>query len=308
MKALAIAAKGEAPAVIDVPDLSPAAGAIRVSVDAASVNGFDLAVVAGHVWDAMPYSFPVVLGRDFVGTVDAVGDDVDRPNIGDRVAGTILAPALGPGAIAEYVTTSAAAVTVVPESVTTTHAAAVGLAGVAGYDAAEALQTTGSDTVLVAGATGGVGSVVVQLAAAQGASVIATARPGEEADFVRTLGATHVVDFTGDVAAAVRSVAPDGVSKALHAAGDPASLAALVRPGGRVASMLGATAEQVGRDDITVIAVMAHATSAKLADLLQKVADSRLRVRVSASFPLERAPEALAAFGGGTLGKVLITC
>lgn len=307
MKALAIASKGESPAVIEVPEPPLERGVLRVRVDAASVNGFDLAVAAGRLWDSMPHSFPVVLGRDFVGTVDGMGDGVDGVKDGDRVAGTIVAPTLGSGSIAEYVATAASSVAPVPETVSTPDAAAVGLAGVAAYDAIAALELAADDTLLVAGATGGVGSIAVQLAAGRGVNVIATARPGDEEDFVRSLGAQHVVDYTGDLPTAVRRIAPDGVTKALHAAGDPVSLATTVRPGGLLASMIGATSEQVGRDDITIVGVVAHATPEKLADLLHLVADGRLRVRVNSSVPLDRADEALAAFGGGTLGKVLIT-
>jgi NADPH:quinone reductase-like Zn-dependent oxidoreductase len=307
MRALAVTGRDEAPAVVDVADLRPAPGEVRVGVEAASVNGFDLAVAGGRMWEAMPHTFPVVLGRDFVGTIDALGAGVDALSIGDRVAGWIVGSSLGPGAIAEYVATPARNVTRVPAGVSTADAAAVGLAATAAYDAIDALEVTNRDTVLVAGATGGVGSVAVQLAAGVGARVIATARPGEEADFVRALGAGHVVDYTGDLVAAVRDAAPGGVSSALHAAGDAVSTAATVRPGGRLASLLGATADQVGRDDITITAVVTHVTADKLADLLGQVAGSRLRVRVAFSVPLERATDALAAFSGGTLGKVLVT-
>jgi NADPH:quinone reductase-like Zn-dependent oxidoreductase len=307
MKALAIASSDAAPLVLDVADPIPATGEVLVRVDAASVNGFDLAVAAGHVWNSMPHTFPVVLGRDFVGIIVALGDGVAHLTVGDRVAGTIVAASLGQGAIAEYVAAPESSVTVVPDRVSTADAAAIGLAAIAAHDAIEALQVEVGDTVLVAGATGGVGSVAVQLATAKGATVIATARPGEEANFVRGLGATHIVDYTGDVPAAVREIATDGVSKALHAAGDLTSIASTVRSGGRLASMLGGSAEQVQRDDITVVAVMAHATSEKLAGLLAQVADSQLRVRVATSVALEQAPDALAAFGGGTLGKVMVT-
>jgi NADPH:quinone reductase-like Zn-dependent oxidoreductase len=307
MKALAISGPDEAPAVLEVPDPVPGAGEIRVSVEVASVNGFDLAVAAGKVWDTMPHEFPVVLGRDFVGTVDTVGDGVADLRVGDRVAGVVMAPGLGPGAIGEYVVTQPASVAVVPEGLSSTDAAAVGLAGVAGYDAAVALDVAEGRVVLIAGATGGVGSVATQLAAASGGTVIGSARPGDEESFVRSLGASHVVDYTGDVAAAVLALAPDGVDRALHAAGDATSIAAHLRPGGLLASMLGATSDSVGRDDITVTAVRAHATPEKLAELLENVADGRLKVHITTTISFDDAPDALAAFRSGTLGKVLIT-
>lgn len=86
MKAFAIAARDDSPALQDLPQPQPAAGGVLVAVEAASVNGFDLSVAAGRVWDMLPHEFPVVLGRDFVGTVTSVGDGVREVAVGDRVA------------------------------------------------------------------------------------------------------------------------------------------------------------------------------------------------------------------------------
>ncbi|MDT4922662.1 MAG: hypothetical protein QOG01_375 [Pseudonocardiales bacterium] len=287
MKALAMTAKDTAPAVVDVLLREPGPGEVRVDVEAASVNGFDLAVAAGYVWDYLPAEFPVVLGRDFAGSVG-----------GDPVAGVVTAPGLGPGPIAERVVVDAASIVPRPEGVSAVQAAAVGLAGVTALDLVDALEVAAGDVVLVSGATGGVGAFTVQLAAARGARVVATARPGEAAEFVRGLGADEVTGYDGT---------PDGVTKVAHAAGDVAVLAALLPPGGRLASTLGATAEQAGRDDVTVTAVHAHYTPEKLAGLLAEVAAGRLAVPVAATYPLEKAADALAAFGGGKLGKIVVT-
>ncbi len=97
------------------------------------------------------------------------------------------------------------------------------------------------------------------------------------------------------------------MDKALHAAGDAAALGTTLRAGGTVASTLDATAEALGRDDVTLAPIMAAATADKLARLLDAVAGGKLRVNIEATIPLDRAHEALAAFADGTLGKVLIT-
>ena len=89
MKAFAITARDSQPALQDLPQPQPAAGEMLVEVEAASVNGFDLSVAAGYVWDMLPHEFPVVLGRDLIGTVTAAGDGVDNVEVGDRVAGVI---------------------------------------------------------------------------------------------------------------------------------------------------------------------------------------------------------------------------
>ncbi len=309
MKAYAVTARDTHPAPLDLPYPDPAAGEVLVEVEAASVNGFDVSVAAGYVFDMLPHEFPVVLGRDFVGTVSAVGEGVENVQVGDRVAGVIPGVDLGPrtGAFADQVAVTATAVTTVPASVGVEDAAVIGLAGIAAHDAVEALDVQPGEIMLVSGATGGVGSVAVQLARAAGATVIATARPGQEDEYVRSLGAAHAVDYTGDVATAVREHAPSGVDKVLQAAGDATTLGQVVRAGGTVATTLGATAEQLGRDDVTVAGIMAAATADKLARLLDLVAQGNLRVNVEARVPLDRTHEALALFADGTLGKVLIT-
>jgi NADPH:quinone reductase-like Zn-dependent oxidoreductase len=310
MKAFAITARDTQPEVQDLPTPEPATGEVLVEVEAASVNGFDLSVAAGYVWDMIPgIEFPVVLGRDLVGTVTAVGDGVEGLSVGDRVAAVIPGMALGPktGSFTEYVALPTTAVTAVPAGLDPQQVAVIGLAGVAAHDALEALNVQAGETVFVSGATGGVGSIATQLAVAAGATVIGTAQPGQEEEYVRTLGAAHTVDYTGDVAAAVTAIAPQGVDKLVHVAGDPAALGAILKTGGAVASTLGATAEQFGREDVTVATIMAAATAEKLAALLERVANGEVRVNIETAIPLERAPEAFGAFADGTLGKVLIT-
>ena len=101
MRALAIERRDAAPAVFDVPDPYAGDGQVLVRVEAASVNGFDLAIAAGRIWDSMPHEFPVVLGRDYAGTVAAVGAGVEGFVVGQPVAGIVTGPSLGPGSIGE---------------------------------------------------------------------------------------------------------------------------------------------------------------------------------------------------------------
>jgi NADPH:quinone reductase-like Zn-dependent oxidoreductase len=308
-RALAIAGRDEKPAVQQVSSRigEPGPGEVRVAVEAASVNGIDAAVAAGLLWDMMPHEFPVVIGRDFAGLVDGVGAGVSSPAVGDRVTGVITGMALGPGAIAEAVVVDAALLAPVPAAVSAAQAAAVGLAAVTAYDLVSALQLGSDDVVLVAGATGGVGSYAVQLAAASGATVLGTARPGPDTDHVLGLGAAHAVDHTGDLAAAVRSIAPDGVTAVVHSAGDAGPLAALLRPGGRLASALGATPEAVGRDDVAVTAVMATAPTDKVASLLDSVATGAITVPIARTYAFDQAEQAVTDFSGHKLGKIVVT-
>lgn len=307
VRALTITGRGEKPTMQDVELAEPGPGQVRVTVEAASVNGIDAATAAGYLWDMMPHEFPVVLGRDFAGTVEAVGDGVTEFSVGDRVVSVATVMALGGGAIAQAVVVDAASLAAVPAAVTFTQAAAVGLAAVTAHDLLAALALTADDVLLVAGATGGVGAFAVQLAAKDGVSVLATARPGEAGEFVRSLGAHTALDYTDDLDAAVRSVAPDGVTAIVHAAGDAAALAALLRPGGRLASALGATGEAVGRTDVTVTPIGAAATPEKLDALLDAVVVGSLAVPVARTYPFEDAALALADFAEHKTGKIVIT-
>jgi NADPH:quinone reductase-like Zn-dependent oxidoreductase len=189
-------------------------------------------------------------------------------------------------------------------------AGALGLAGTAAWDTLAALEPIQGKMVLISGATGGVGSLAVQLAAARGASVIATARPGAQATFVGGLtdAPVQLVDYSADLAEQVRAIAPAGVDAVAHLAGDVAQLTGLVRDGGTIASTLGMAPEVSEGHGIESSAVRSDPDPAKLTRLADLVATGALKVPVTATYDLEHAPEAFAAFGAGTLGKIGISC
>jgi len=308
MRAVTLDAVPASPTVSDLPDPRPEAGELLVRVAASSINGFDAATIAGYVQGIMEHRFPLVPGKDFAGTVAVVGDGVTDFVEGDRVFGVVTKPFLGAGSLAQYVTISATTgVAHVPGGLSVEQAGALGLAGTAALDSVTALAPAAGETVLVSGATGGVGAFAIQLLAARGVSVIATARAGEETDFVRGLSEVRLVDYTGDVPEQVRALAPGGVDAVLHLAGDGQTLAGLLQPGGRIASTLGLGPDALNRDDVTAIAVMADANAATLIELADAVANGALRVPVTATYPLDHAPKAFADFGAGVLGKLAIT-
>lgn len=310
MRAVTLDSVPAAPTVSEVDPPRPEAGELLVKVAASSVNGFDAATAAGYLQGAMEHRFPLVLGKDFAGTIEALGEGVENFAVGDAVFGVVMKPFLGTGSLAEYVTVPAGyGVAAIPEGLEMRDAGALGLAGTAARDSVDAAAVTPGETVLISGATGGVGALAVQIAAARGAKVIATARPGKEADFVFALtdAEVHLVDFTGDLADQVGAVAPGGVDAVLHLAGDGAQLAGLLRPGGRIASTLGFGPDAVDGRDVTACSVMADANPQTLAALAADAASGALRVPVTATYPLEQAPDAFAAFGIGALGKLAVT-
>jgi NADPH:quinone reductase-like Zn-dependent oxidoreductase len=304
MRAVVLAGQGTKPALTEVAAPRPGPGEVLVRVRASSVNGFDLAVAAGYLDGMMEHRYPLVLGKDFAGTVAARGVGATRFAAGDPVFGVVTKPFLGDGGFGEYVTVSEQiGITALPDGVDMTVAGTLGLAGSAALDALAAIAPQPGETVLVSGATGGVGALAIQYAAQTGARVIATARPGAETDFVRRLGAAEVVDHTGDLPAQLRALNPDGADAVLHLAGDGAVLAGTLAEKGRLASTLGFGADQ----HPAATSVMAAPTAETLDRLAADVAAGRLTVPIERAFPLGGVPAAFGAFTAGTLGKTAIT-
>lgn len=308
MKAVALSAFDETPGLIEIDTPTPAEGEVRVRVHAASVNGFDLAVANGYLNGMMEHRFPVVLGKDFAGVVDKLGAGVDGFAVGDRVFGVVTKSFLGDGSFAEYVTVPVAVgIAKLPDEVSFADAAALGLAGTAAITAIDATDIAAGSTVLIAGATGGVGNQAVQLAAHAGGQVIATASTPQEIEAVTGLGASATVDYAGDVVAQVRELHPDGVDVVLHLAGDGSALAGALRTGGRFVSTLAQSGEQVGDATLDFVGVMANPTSETLDRLAANHAEERSTVPIQRVFSLDETPEAFGHFASGTLGKLVIT-
>jgi NADPH:quinone reductase-like Zn-dependent oxidoreductase len=166
----------------------------------------------------------------------------------------------------------------------------------------DALELSDGDVLLVAGATGGVGSLAVQLAARAGARILAPALPEDES-FLRELGVSDVVSRDGDVAAAVRDLVPDGVDALIDLVNyAPGAYDAALKPDARVASSTGAAGDGPGRTN-----VMAAPTPDNLQRLGALLADGTLRVHIGGTYELAQAPQALAALPGQhTQGKLAV--
>jgi NADPH2:quinone reductase len=307
MRAFVLTDFGSEPelAELELPD--PAEGEVRVRVHAASVNGFDLSVAKSVLKEMMEHRFPVVLGKDFAGVVDAVGSGVTDYAVGDRVFGVVTKPFLGDGSFAEYVTVpTEVGLAKLPDGVDFTTGAALGLAGAAALMSVDAAELQSGQTVLVVGATGGVGNQAVQLAKNVGARVVATAATDDERALVTAFGADEVVDHTGDLVTAVRASHPEGVDAALQFAGDPEALLSLVRPGGHFVSTV-IRPDQIASDSVTVTSIYTHPDPAILGRVAGHQAEGATRVHVQDTFSLDEARAALETFASGTLGKLVIT-
>lgn len=310
MRALTVPSLPAPLAVASVPTPGPPEREVLVKVASSSVNGFDVATAGGMLQGMMEHRFPLVLGKDFAGTVEGLGTGVSEFAVGDPVFGVVTKAFVGEGSLAEYVTVPVGhGIARTPAGVSIADAGALGLAGTAALDSLTTIGLAAGETVLIVGASGGVGSLAVQYALTQGARVIATARAGAEESFVRSLGGErlHVVDHSADLGAQVHALSPAGVDAAIHLAGDPEAVLELVADGGKVASTLGIGPDAAGDRDLSIATVMADPTSVTLGRLAADVSEGRVRVPVTRTYSLDEAPDAFADFAAGSIGKLAVS-
>ena len=305
MRAVTWSELGARPALRDdLPEPTPGAAEVLVRVHASSVNPVDNAIAAGMLKDMVPHEFPVTLGRDFAGIVEQAGDSVTGVSAGDEVFGFVpaMVPTVHAGSWAESIAVPEAGLIRKPDGVDPATAGAAPLAAVTATLCVDALDLSRGDTVLIAGATGGVGSVAVQLAAAAGATVIAPALPEDE-DYLRGLGVTGVLPRDADVVAAVRERHPDGVAAIVDLVNfAPGAYDAALEDGGRVSSSTNAAGEGPGRTN-----VMAAPHRDILGGIARHLADGTVKVPIQQTYDLAQAPDALRALAAAhTRGKLAL--
>jgi NADPH:quinone reductase-like Zn-dependent oxidoreductase len=311
MRAFALGELGAAGSVEELPIREPGEGQFRVRVQAAGVNPADVGMAAGGAKDFMPTTFPLVPGLDLAGTIDAVGAGVDTFRVGDPVFGSHGKRVVGEGTFAEFVVASAGSIARRPDSIDVTLAAALPLVGSSALQIMEAAGPQEGDVVVVIGATGGVGTVVLQLLRAAGASSIAVARAANHA-YARELGASMSIDYTtDDVVAAVRGAHPDGIAAVVDLVGDHAlnsGLAELIRDGGHLVSLRGgADADALGARGVVGTNIITNVTSDTLARLAELVQKGVVRIPELRTFALADAGQALEEVGGSHVrGKLVI--
>ncbi len=312
MRAMAIESFGPAEALremrVDAPLVGPDYVLIRVA--AAGVNPVDGKLRGGGLAAAFPHIFPVVPGWDAAGRVEQVGPAVTGHAVGDPVLAYCRQDYVGGGAYAELVSVRAAHVASAG-GMDLMAAGGLPLAGLTAHQALhEAVGIQPGETVVIRGASGGVGHFAVQLSRLAGARVIAIAGAGGES-FVRGLGAEAFLDYRDeDLGGAIRALRPGGVDAFLDLAGgdELAALLTTVRRGGRAASILVREAPEVAAErDIAFRYVFVRPDAGQLTEMVAMVERGDLRVEVAEILPLERAGEAQSRLeASGTRGKLVL--
>ena len=298
MRAVAVRAFGAVPELLDVAVPPPAANEVQVRIHAAGVNPFDWKIADG-ILRPRPHIFPLVLGVDGSGEVSAVGPGVARYRPGDRIAGQFLHDPVGIGTYAEYSTVpESRGVAPVPPNLDLLRAAALPTAGMTALDALDFLAPAPGSSLLIVGASGGVGSFAVQLAARQGVRVLATGRAAN-ANRLRALGASEVIAAeAGDLVAQVRRVSSSGIDGLLDLGSDRptfARLSELVREGGAAATTVYvADPAALAERHVRARNVDLQPRSELLLRLFEMARAGQLEIPVESVISLNDAPRAIA--------------
>ncbi|WP_166844370.1 NADP-dependent oxidoreductase [Isoptericola sp. BMS4] len=281
----------------EVPTAEPGPGQVRVRVEAAAINGWDVKSRATRTAGMPAPRFPVVPGLEAAGVVDALGDGVTGVAPGDRVAGFTT----GGGYAEQALLTTFAPV---PDGLDAPRAAATPVAAETAHRVLRLLGVRDGETVLVHGAAGSVGELAVRLAVHAGARVVGTASPRHQ-DRVRALGAAATTYGPG-WAERVRALAPDGVDAVLDAAGAGVLPDSIALRGGtdRVVTIADPAASDLGVE----FSSSSRRDPVELAADLAAVARDDLTVTVARVLPLGEAAEAHRLVETGHPGgKVVLT-
>jgi NADPH:quinone reductase-like Zn-dependent oxidoreductase len=287
--------------MVEWPDPVPGPGQVLVRISAVCVQPADIAarmgVIPGGAVDP-----PFLAGWDFAGEVVALGDDGGAASVGDRVAGMVpwFQTRGAPGAYAELIAAPVDWLVPVPDDLDLVPAATIGLNGLTAAQGLDLMELPAATTILVSGASGGVGGFAVQLAARAGHRVIAVAAGDDDDEWLRRLGANQVLPRTADLAAsrpvpAVFDAVPLG----------PAAAAA-VADGGVVVTTRPTPPVDPARKARQRL-VLIRPDQDRLRDLVADVASGRLLTRVATTLPLADAAAAHRMVeAGGLRGKVVL--
>jgi len=287
--------------VIEVPSPEPGPGQVLVEVKAAGINPGEAKIRAGLLHDRFPATFPSGEGSDLAGTVAALGRGVVGIAEGQEVIGYTDNRA----SHAEFVLVEAGNLTPKPAEVPWEVAGALFVAGATAYAAVRAVSLAAGDTVVVAGATGGVGSIAVQLARLAGATVMGIASRAHHGWLQRR--GVIPVEYGDGVADRIRQAAADHLDAFIDTVGLDYVRVALdlgVEPA-RIDTIVDFAA--VAELGVQAQGNAAGASAAVLADLAGLVASGRLEVPIAATFPLADVSQAYRTLErGGLLGKIVL--
>lgn len=268
-------------ATVTLPELNE--NQVLVKVKATSINPIDWKTREGYLRKMFDWQFPIILGWDVAGVIEAIGSAVTEWSVGDRVFARPESTRFG--TYADYTIVDVDQLAKIPAEVSYQAAAAVPLAGLTAYQALfDHGHLTAGQKVLIHAGAGGVGTYAIQLAKAKGAFVYTTASASNH-PLLKKLGADVVIDYhTTDFTKVVKAV--DLVFDTLGGAIQQASLTVL-KPGGRLISILGIQDEQIAAEkEIHAEAIWLQPNGKQLQELADLMAEGKLTSVIGSEFPL----------------------
>src|SRR3954451_22696900 len=300
----------EALHIVDVPEEHAGPGEVRLRGTAATVNPTDTYLVLGAYVERDPVkSPPWVPGMDVAGVVDEIGEGVDRADleVGATAMGVVV-PSGAHGGYRESLVLPADSVVRAPKNATDVEAATLPMNGLTARFSLDLMGLRPGQVLAVTGAAGAYGGYVVQLAKADGLTVVADASEADE-QLVRDLGADLVVRRGDDVADRIRAHFPEGVDGLADGSVQHALVLPAVRDGGAVTTVRGYRGD--GQRGLRVFPTLVRKVAqdrAALDRLRQQAEDGVLTLRVAETFPAEQAAEAPRRLeAGGVRGRLVLT-
>jgi NADPH:quinone reductase-like Zn-dependent oxidoreductase len=306
MKAVVLRGYGgaEVSKVEEVPRPEPKDDEILIRVIAASVNPVDVAIRKGYLAELIGNKLPLVLGMDAAGVVEKAGPKITKFKKGDAVYAFFTLAS--EGGYAEYVVAKESEATLKPKAVTYAQAAAVPAAGsTAWFALVDTAKLSAGQTVLIHGASGGVGHFAIQIAKARGAKVIATASSANQ-EFLKQMGADVAIDYNKtkfeevakDVDVVLDTVGRDTLKRSYG----------LVKKGGIIVSIVDEPAQaELDARGIRGVTLRAAPEARVLEELARLIEAKKITPVVSQTFPLSEFAKALDQIATRhTRGKVVL--
>lgn len=277
---------------------TPGKGQVLVQIHAASINPFDIFLIAGFMKDNIPLQFPFTVGGDFSGIIVQSGEGVTEFNVGDQVYGTAQVLGGGSGSFAEFASANCANIALKPINSNFIEAASLPLVGSSAIQSLEEhIKLASGQKILIHGGAGGIGHIAIKLAKAMGAYV-ATTVSTKNIEFVKSLGADEIIDYTTQK---FEDICKDYDAVFDNAGGETTTKSFLVlkkslpagRQGGILVSMKGqpdpALATQYG---VTAIGQGTKTDTSHLVRLKELVESGTITVHVDKIFPIEEIKDA----------------
>lgn len=276
----------------------------------AGINPSDWMIREGLLKDYIPHEFPLILGMDASGIVVETGKEVKEFKVGDEVFCYVKNPTVKWGTYAEYVACEAKFAAKKPKRISFAEAAALPMVSLTAWQSLfNAAHIKKGETILIQGGSGGVGSMAVQLAKYAQVKVLATASQKKQ-DYVKKMGADHVIDYRENVKDRVKMYAPEGVDVVLDCVGGNVfreSLLCLKR-GGRMVSVLEKLdPEEADKLNITAKIVFTTPNGHELKQIAHLIEEQKLilpHIEEMSWKEAARAQEKLRS--GSVLGKIVL--